>query len=357
MNFYKTCAALIAMMVSINSFATGNSASDAIAGSMGLPKLPNCRQIYLSDPKVPGTEEQCKKNWDYFSKINANCALAIMALNGLGGQPANPQKALEYANKIKNSDNANDDICGVNIDLAEDEITTRLIDDIKTIISDPQAGKLSYCDLVVRPNEESICQQWYLKDHLDALNDKLKRSANTLSSNQDAAFSDIFNKYLLFVKQDNKTRLILGQFQGSGYAMWSNNSEAIMWNYYEHAMNNLLKHYPDSLKTQSSLKNLDEQLNHSYKTLIKLIEQIPSSNSRKKQLQLTQRAWLRYRDAYVHFAQLYYGNQYKEPDIKQITTAYLTRRRLAELNDQVQTVNGNLQDKDEDGTNFYTRGW
>jgi uncharacterized protein YecT (DUF1311 family) len=332
-------------MVSTLIFACANGATNTVEKADDQP--PSCIQLYIDDPELPSTKEQCRQSWNYFVKHKNYYAMAIMTYDGLGGQRPNFKKALEYANKIDLDADVNSDF-----EPTPDENTkASLIMSIEDAISNPENAipALSDCSLMPGNTQElTSCLGISVQNSIDKVKYDSEMFVRKLSLKQRKALSTTVEKYLIFLSSDNDLRYFIGQFQGSGRGIWSGNSKKIMLDFYKHAMDNLIKHYPTGLKTKLSLKDLDMQLNERYAKLISYIDKIPADYNRstaneiKQQLITTQRDWIRYRDAYVNFAVLYYADKYKSTDITQITTAYLTRRRLAEINDQINTVSENL---------------
>lgn len=205
---------------------------------------------------------------------------------------------------------------------------------------------------------DAIC-----KDDVVCINNlKLKNStlAKKIPATAKKALDETLEKYLVFLKTDNDFRYSIGQFQGSGRYTWGENSQYIMLDFYQHAMDNLIHSYPNGLKVKTSKLVLDTKLNSAYKQLMFSINKIPESYSYpwstnkltvSKQLILAEHDWISFRDAYVHFAKVYYKDKYSANDIQSVATAYLIRRRLMELKDQQYTVKTNLD------ANWYDNPW
>lgn len=335
-------------------FACANS--EAKTTATPDKSLPNCIQVYIDNPALPGTQEQCQQSWDYFVKHKNYYAMAIMIFDGLGGQNPDLKKALAYAKQIDLNANIDPDVGPI----PYDDSKTNLISTIEDAISNPAQAKsaVSDCGLMSGTTIQDVqCSGLSYQNSVDKTTYDNDLLAKKLPPQQAQALTYTLDSYLTFLSDDNDFRDTIGEFQGSGRSIWSYNSQQVMLDFYNHAMNNLLNHYPDALKTKLSEKALDSQLNKRYITLIREIDKIPANyidgtpKEIKKKLITTERDWLQYKNAYVNFAVLYYADKYKSSDITQITTAYLTRRRLAEINDQISTVSFNLNDVDVD--NWY----
>ncbi|MFN8770446.1 MAG: lysozyme inhibitor LprI family protein [Neisseriaceae bacterium] len=307
-----------------------------------------CPQIVLSKTLAPGTDVQCKDAWNLFVKAQAYDALSLMTINGLGGQKVNLKKALEYAKQAAKTES-----------FTIIQNPEALVNYIQSMIDHNEMKKLSICDggsdnvLPSNTNNMFWCSNIAYSDYINSLRLINKKMVVKFESIEINALNDTLTKYLTFIDADNDFRFSIGQFQGSGRYIWGLNSKHIMLDFYKHAIDNLFLHYPKKFKIKMSRVLLDTQLNNNYNKLIVLTHKIPNnynypwSNKKSKtdlQLQQAQRNWILFRDSYVNFAQMYYAYKFNKNDIRDVTTAYLTQRRIAELKDEQNTLLGNLKE-------------
>ena len=330
----KYFLATIFLFYSIISYA---DASQKDCGEDGYECLPNCMQIYISNPIFPGSEADCKKNWDYFLSKKNWCMLTIMTFNGYGHK-ADPQLAKEYAQKADNDENATGNC-----------ISGNLVNTINERAKNPSLNKsipLNICNLITS-NDHGLCASYQIDDLINKANFDINNFATDRSKKEAEAAKTVWENYTDFMALDHEFRDNIGQFQGSGRATWGNVSMEIMIKFFIYAFDNFIHAYPEKFKTVTSVSDLDQQLNNTYKAIQELLKKIPDTYRYKKELNkqliAAEKSWITYKNSYVILGTLYYGNKYSRAEIEKTLTAYLTRRRLAELKDQLQTIKGNLE--------------
>ncbi len=281
--------------------------------------LPLCQQMFITKPLIYGTMAECKKNWNYYSRPGQEnyFMMAIMTANGLGGQPADINKAKEYAEKSG---------------------SVWLLKKINLKIANSSAEiPISFCSVVVSTPEIEICAEVQNQDIENKYKMDVNHLAKTLPAAQALAAQTVVKTLLEFINLDNYVRGALGQFGGSGAPIWSQNSINIMLNFYINSYRYFINDYSEKFKTTDSAAALDKQLNVVYSALLAKVEQYQkfdhdsTTAQTKQKLIAAERAWIAYKEAFIHFGQLYYANKYSNSELRETISAYLTERRLEEL--------------------------
>lgn len=331
--------------------------SDIYATDNNGLALTSCTQIYLPKPLVPGTVAQCKQDWEQFTRQKRYCALFLMQYNGLGGQTRDLKKALQYADKCGSTDNAENDI-----------LLVLPLDDLKT--GHGIAKKLVACDFTGSSEADSgTCPGYADQDLQNKIMQVNAEISKTWSTEQKQRLNNLYKIYGQLINDDIDTSssffsAITPSGDSGGWGYKSPVYEIMMLKMYWRDINNLANNYPKALATKDNYTNLNNQLNMIYKNQMKAIDKaiasfegnngskVPCLNgicgskkvSHLLKLALTksQRDWVTYKNQYLDLVKSIYAGKYKDDDINQTVSAYLTNERLYYLNNILDWSNLNF---------------
>lgn len=276
-----------------------------------------CPQIYIKNPLSLGTAAECQQQWDkYFSQLkkdpndyDANTILAIMLSNRTTGHAIDLKQAKIYAEKTK---------------------IQRLIDGISKKIEDTNSSEpITWCNNVAMITYEAvICTKIESQDLANKFQDNAQVFIAKLPPEQQLIYKKTIVNLFNFIKLDNMARSESRQFYGgTSESLRTFFSLKIMLNFYANSMNYFLYHYPENFRVNTSSENLDKQLNVAYQLLLQQV----NSEKAKEMLIAAEKSWIKFRDSWIKFAQEYYSQRYTKSNTKEIVSAYLTKRRLEEL--------------------------
>lgn len=290
-----------------------------------LNSMADCKQLYLNTVKFTrGSTADCKQAWDSYKRDNDNFMLSLMALDGLGGQKADSQKALQYANKIAQGDGD-----------APDEIDA-LKAAIQRSIKKPSLLKtpVPYCSIVSSDNGEGLCERFRYEER----NKQLEYDINHLAAKLNPAQALALNNLLASFQQFNADNYVSqdkdNMFQGTGAGAWSYRAQIKQISFFSKTLFFLIQNPNTFIKIHSGKKPYQSQLDTVYKKLVTLQKNADNPNKAIHALAKAQASWLKYQGAFLHFGTVFSGSTTADDKLKKAIKAALEKERLKSIQTQ-----------------------
>lgn len=304
-----------------------------------------CPQLYIASysSAYKGTPETCKKVWDYYLKTNNYCGLALMSFNGQGEQPVSSQKALIYAQKLPEDDDYSRDDYDMG-GCTRDNVLSLL----KSSTADDRP--LTYTDVAEhdRVFDESQYAALSFQSYVYKAKHGIFPLTKKINPQQMSAFEILWKNYLSLLDQIDQA---YPDYDIPGKMNWEDivtYKEGWLQDFQDDITKLLVTSPPLAPTTQATVDSLDKQLNITYKKVYKLYATSAAGTSGNEQDLINfERAWLKYRDAYIQFVEQYYNGRYKPDDVRLAYLAILTKDQIDTLNEWIGDIK-DMQDEQSD---------
>jgi|GEM_PF-2354204 len=310
-------------------FLSSLSMANSKIASATLNPLELCPQLYIDgNLAYKGDTADCKKVWQHYVKNQDYCGMALMTARGEGGQKADIEAAKRYARQM--------------IDHTEKETELGCSqENLLAKLENKQADQLNYLELragVDVGHTIDLLSFDYLSEILHfATEHKMASFVKELSQEQARAFQKVWQQYNVYTKrfyENYPMPCVAADFGTLSGMQYSNPAKDNLENNFQQQIQ-ILAQQTLNIPKASEVMALDKQLNASYKRLLELGK---NNQTEPEQLINIERAWLKYQQAYLHFAQAYYANRYKKADIDLAVTASLTKTQITVLNEVSNTI-------------------
>ena len=266
-----------------------------------------------------GVDIDYKKSYKMFQEEKDYFYLALMYLNG-EGQPSSIQKAEEMLNKMIEEHK------DLDFKLYRDEALASIIHERK---SNPQDNntKLHICDFAYNTLEINHCM--YIREQAEeyAIAKKMDEIRKQLSR-QGQLQLEIMEKNFQIIKKEDADKIYTIYIDGTIRTSAASITAMYLAENHKKCIVSFLETRNLPLKTKEDYKEADKLLNKLYQEKKKSF----TNESLRDNLKISQRAWIKYRDAWEQLLLLYRPhNLSSDEEISHSIKTYLTLQRIEEL--------------------------